>query len=128
SAAKGVMAYVKRLRNALRDLAPDLLHTNGFKMHILGLWSRPKRVPVVWHIHDYVSKRPVMARLLKRYARQCAAAVVNSKSVANDLRSICDDLSPVYTVYNGVDLNRFSPAGEKLNLDLLAGLSPAGPE
>ncbi len=128
SAVKDVLAYVNRLRSALRELAPDLLHTNGFKMHILGLWSRPPQVPVIWHIHDYVSKRPVMARLLRRHARQCAAAVVNSKSVADDLRSICGDLSQVYTVYNGVDLNRFSPAGEKLNLDSLAGLPPAEPE
>jgi glycosyltransferase involved in cell wall biosynthesis len=69
-----------------------------------------------------------MARLLRRYARQCAAAVVNSKSVGRDVRSICGDHPKVYTVYNGVDLNRFSPVGETVNLDRLAGLPPAGNE
>ncbi|MGA9771247.1 MAG: glycosyltransferase family 4 protein [Blastocatellia bacterium] len=128
SAVKDVLVYVKRLRAALRLIAPDVLHTNGFKMHILGLWSRPPRVPVIWHIHDYVSKRPVMARLLRRYARQCAAAVVNSESVARDLRSVCGNISEIHTVYNGVDLNRFSPSGETVNLDSLAGLPPAAPE
>jgi glycosyltransferase involved in cell wall biosynthesis len=124
-AGRSVLTYVRKLRAALREFAPDLLHTNGFKMHILGLWSRPKRTPVIWHIHDYVSKRPVMARLLRRYARQCAAAVVNSKSVGRDARSIWGDRPKVHTVYNGVDLTRFSPVGEKVNLDRLAGLPPA---
>src|SRR5215470_968693 len=42
SAAPAVVTYVRRLRRVLREIAPDVLHTNGFKMHILALWSRPQ--------------------------------------------------------------------------------------
>src|SRR5207245_535164 len=62
SAAPGVVAYIGQLRSALRDLNPDLVHTNGLKMHVLGVWSRPPRIPTVWHIHDYVQPRPIVAR------------------------------------------------------------------
>ena len=33
--------YLRRLRNAVRDLAPEIVHTNGLKMHLLGTWARP---------------------------------------------------------------------------------------
>jgi hypothetical protein len=66
SALPGSFRYVAQLRSALRDLAPDVIHTNGFKMHLMGLWAGPQLVPVVWHIHDYVSPRPVMVRLLRK--------------------------------------------------------------
>ena len=127
SASAAVASYSKRLRRALTEFAPDLIHTNGFKMHILGAYARPRRVPVIWHVHDYVSLRPVMMRLMRTHASRCAAAVANSRSVAADLQSACDGRLKVYPVYNGVDLNRFSPDGPRLDLDKLSGLEPAEP-
>ena len=117
--------YVKKLRAALAALRPDLIHTNGFKMHILGAWSAPQGVPVIWHVHDYVSKRPVMARLLRRNSNRCAGAIANSQSVAADLKSICDGRLKVQTIHNGIDLDRFTPDGARLDLDCLAGLDAA---
>lgn len=117
--------YVKHLRQALQTIAPDVIHTNGFKMHILGAWARPKGVPVVWHIHDYVSSRPVMSRMLRANARACASVVTNSKSVAEDVRKVCGSRTPVTPVYNGIDLNRFSPEGPVADLDALAAMTPA---
>ncbi len=121
------VSYVKKLRRVLGKLAPDVIHTNGFKMHVLGLWARPRRTPVIWHIHDYVSLRPVMARLLSLYSSRSAAAVANSRSVAGDVRSICGERLDVYTIYNGIDLEDFAPSGPVLDLDALAGLPPAAP-
>jgi len=88
SAAMAAAPYTVRLFRALNEAAPDLLHTNGFKMHILGLWARRRRVPVVWHVRDHVVSRPIMARLLRSHAGWCAAAVTNSHRVANDVRSV----------------------------------------
>jgi glycosyltransferase involved in cell wall biosynthesis len=127
-ATPGVLAYVRQLRRALHELAPDLVHTNGFKMHVLAAWARPAGVPVIWHIHDYVGPRPVMAHLLRWYAGRCAAAVANSRSVAADVESVCGRGHKICTVPNAIDLARFSPEGPKLNLDALAGLSPASKE
>ena len=125
SAAPALLSYLGQLRSALRDLNPDIVHTNGFKMHVLGVWSRPRRVHTVWHVHDYVRPRPVMARLLRGCAARCRAVVANSKSVAEDVQSVCGDRVKVYTVYNAIDLSRFCPAGPTLDLDAMGGLPPS---
>ena len=119
--------YTRRLRRLLFELKPDVIHTNGFKMHVIGVWAKPRGVPLIWHVHDYVSARPVMARLLKRYAGHCSIAIANSQSVAEDVRSTCQNRFPVQTIYNGIDLDNFSPHGPALDLDALAGLPAAAP-
>ena len=125
-ALPGLLRYLAQLRPVLRDMQPDVIHTNGLKMHVMGLWARTQHVPVVWHIHDYVRPRPVMARLLRKYAPHCRAIMTNSNSVAEDVRSVCSTSPEVRTVYNAVNLARFSPHGPRLDLDSLAGLPPAG--
>jgi glycosyltransferase involved in cell wall biosynthesis len=123
-----VLSYLHQLRRTLLKLQPDLIHTNGFKMHALGAWARPGNVPVIWHVHDYASARPLMARALRRLAKRCALALANSRSVAEDLRAVCGERLTVETIYNGIDLESFSPVGKILDLDALAGLPPAPPE
>ena len=122
--APSVALYTLRLRRALAAAAPDLIHTNGFKMHVLGVWAAPRNVPVLWHIHDYVSSRPLMARLMRAHAGRCAAAVANSQSVADDVRAACGARLRVFPIHNAVDLRRFSPEGPALDLDRMAGLAP----
>jgi glycosyltransferase involved in cell wall biosynthesis len=124
-AAFGTTAYAQRLARSLRELSPDIIHTNGFKMHLLGTWKRPSQASLVWHIHDYVSTRPVMSRLVRRCARRADAVIVNSRSVGADLSVLCPDLK-VVPIYNAINLDRFAPQGEVLDLDSLAGL-PAAP-
>jgi len=114
------------LASIVESIQPDIIHTNGFKMHLLGAWTRPRGTPLVWHIHDYVSTRSFMSRLLKLSRSACSMAVVNSKSVAADLKSLLPNL-PIVPIYNAIDLERFSPAGMKLDLDGLSGLTPAAP-
>jgi glycosyltransferase involved in cell wall biosynthesis len=120
-----VLGYVRRLRNRLQSESPDIIHTNGFKMHLLGIWARSGRASVVWHLHDYVSRRSVAARLLRRYVNYTAAVVTNSNSVAADIRQICGDDTSVHAVWNAIDLDRFSPEGPRVDLDALSGLPHA---
>jgi glycosyltransferase involved in cell wall biosynthesis len=126
AAAPGTALYLRRLRRALRRIDPDVIHANGLKSQVLAVWARGG-VPVVWHVHDYVSARPLMARLVKACAPRCAAAVVNSRSVGEDLREVCGEDLKTFTLYNAVDLETFSPSGERLDLDSLSGLPPAEP-
>jgi glycosyltransferase involved in cell wall biosynthesis len=123
--APAVALYTTRLRRALAAASPDLIHTNGFKMHVLGPWAAPRGVPVLWHVHDYISPRPLMARLMRAQAERCAVVVANSLSVADDVRAACGARLRVFTIHNAVDLRRFSPEGPALDLDRLAGLAPA---
>jgi glycosyltransferase involved in cell wall biosynthesis len=105
---------------------PDLIHTNGFKAHVLG--ARLKhRQPLVWHLHEYVSPRRLSRWLLRRYATRCDAVIANSASVAADVRSSLPTLPALHVVPNGIDLTTFRPAGSRLDLDGLAGMSPAAP-
>jgi len=128
SAVPAIAYYVKRLRHEFHRMSPDVVHSNGFKMHVLSMWAQPSRqLPVVWHIHDYVSTRPLMARLMRRYAARCAAAVTNSHSVADDVREVCGEKLKIHPVHNAVDLEVFTPDGSQLDLDALAGLTPVQP-
>ena len=126
-ASPAASRYARRLGHILRGLGADVIHSNGLKMHALGAWAKPPGVPLVWHVHDYLSARPVMGRLLGRLAGRCATALANSASVAEDVRAVCGPGLKVRTVYNGIDVETFSPAGPRLDLDALAGLPPAAP-
>jgi glycosyltransferase involved in cell wall biosynthesis len=118
--------YARGLAGWLSKIEPDILHTNGFKMHLLGAWTRPRRTALFWHIHDYVSPRRLMRRLLWPFRKACSVAIANSKSVAEDLARVMPGLR-VVPIYNAIDLQRFSPDGERMDLDAKAGLAPAPP-
>jgi hypothetical protein len=88
-AVASTVRYASTLTRILAKLNPNVIHTNGFKMHVLGVWVRPTNTPVIWHIHDYVSTRPLMKGLLRFHAGRCQAVIANSQSVASDVRNIC---------------------------------------
>jgi glycosyltransferase involved in cell wall biosynthesis len=116
---------VRQLRDVISSVAPNVIHSNGFKMHLLGTWAASNRAPVIWHLHDFVSLRPLMPRLLKLTLHRCAGIIANSHSVARDLVATLVRTPAVHTVYHAVDLNNFAPEGRRLDLDRLAGMTPA---
>lgn len=116
--------YVRDLAGLLGRIKPDIIHTNALKMHLLGAWARPRGTPLIWHIHDYVSARPLMSRFLRLSSGACTLAIANSKSVASDIQGLFPGLR-VVPVYNAIDLRRFAPTGKTLDLDAAAGLAPA---
>ncbi|MEO6392920.1 MAG: glycosyltransferase family 4 protein [Pyrinomonadaceae bacterium] len=119
------ISYGRELRRALQTITPEVIHTNGFKMHILGARNAAAGTPVIWNVRDFPSSRPVMARLLKGFLHRAAMIVTNSASVAADVRTVCGETVRVETIYNAIDLQEFSPDGDRLDLDQLAGLPPA---
>jgi glycosyltransferase involved in cell wall biosynthesis len=124
-ALRHTQIYTRELKAAISALKPQLLHSTGFKMHLLALWARPSRVPVIWHIHDYVSSRPIIRKLLRWNSNKCAAIIVNSRSVREDVLNSCSNLPNVIAIYNSIDLKRFSPTGPTIDLDAAAGFPPA---
>jgi glycosyltransferase involved in cell wall biosynthesis len=117
-------AYLLQLRRAVREFRPDLVHSNGFKMHLLSAYVPQLAAPVVWHVHDYVRSRAVTAPLLRFCASRCSTAVTNSDSVAADLRAACAPGLNIEAVHNGIDTEAFAPQGPSIDLDALAGLPP----
>ncbi len=123
-AAVPTFGYAGRLRRHLTQVNPDIIHTNGLKMHLLGARCRPDGARVLWHLHDYPDTRPLSASLLRSHADRCAIVVANSESVAAAARRLFESRVQVRTVHNAVDLDRFTPAGHRLDLDALAALPP----
>jgi glycosyltransferase involved in cell wall biosynthesis len=124
-AGPGAARYLTQLRALLRKMGPDIVHTNGFKMHLLGARAAPSGARVVWHLHDFVSTRRAMAGLLRRAARRVDGVIAVSRSVAEDAVSVVGPDVPVRTVYNAVDLDRFRLIGPVMELDAAAGMPPA---
>lgn len=126
-AAPGAWGWIRRARRLLAAFGPGVVHTNGFKMHLLGARVRPRGAALVWHVHDYVTSRRVMGRLLAASSGACDAAFAVSASVADDLRRACGPRLAVHVLHNAVDLARFSPDGPSLPLHALAGMEPEPP-
>jgi glycosyltransferase involved in cell wall biosynthesis len=124
-AAGAIAGYQRALASLLSDLAPDVIHTNGFKLHVFGTRAAPAGVPVVWHIHEYVSRRPLTRRLLRYHVSRASAVVANSRSVAMDVLSALGTGAAVTSIYNAVNLDEFAPAGTTVDLDARAQLPPA---
>lgn len=77
--------YVLRLRRRLRELDPDLVHTNSLKAALYGgVAGRLARVPVVWHVRDRISDDylPARAVMLVRLASRVVPAAVMANSRA----------------------------------------------
>jgi glycosyltransferase involved in cell wall biosynthesis len=127
SGSLGALLYQRTLRRILDSISPDIIHSNGLKMHLLGALCRPRTASLIWHIHDYVSARRSMRRLLALSQGACSLAIANSNSVARDLKTILPSLR-IVTVYNAVNVDRYSPTGPTLDLDALSGMAPAGPK
>src|SRR5207237_1346479 len=56
-AARSLRDYSRGLARALADINPDVVHTNGFKMHVLAARSATASA-LVWHFHEYIGPRP----------------------------------------------------------------------
>jgi glycosyltransferase involved in cell wall biosynthesis len=126
-AAAPAMSYARRLQRRLLDFQPDIIHSNGLKMHLLSARVRPTGARLIWHLHDYPAPRRLTARLLASQMHRCDMLLANSDSVAADARQRFGDSVPVHAVYNSIDLDRFTPLGPVADLDALAGLPPLSP-
>jgi len=121
------LRYARGLGRLIREIGPDLIHSNGIKSHLLLRLSGLRGIPVVWHLHDFYGTRPVMARALRWASRGAAGAIAISEAVGRDGRRVLDPL-PVQVVYNAVDVEQFTPGpGDGARLDALANLPPAAP-
>jgi glycosyltransferase involved in cell wall biosynthesis len=124
-AADGAVRYARVLKRVLVGLDADVIHSNGFKHHVIAAAIAAPVRPVVWHIHEYVTTRRLSRTLLRRCVGRVAAAVANSRSVARDLAAGVGAGLRIETIYNGIDLSSYAPEGDAADLDALAGVPPA---
>jgi glycosyltransferase involved in cell wall biosynthesis len=124
-ASAAAARYALQLRRCIRQLKPDLVHSNGNKFHLLSRLALGRSWPVVWHIHDFLGERPLLRRIVRRVAGGVCGAVAVSEAVARDARPLLDNV-PIEVILNAVDIERFAPGvGDGPALDRLAGLPAA---
>jgi glycosyltransferase involved in cell wall biosynthesis len=126
AAITALPGYERGFADLLDTIRPDIIHSNGFKAHVVAARARTDAARV-WHVHEYVSSRAATRRLLRLYGAVPDAIVANSHSVADDLRRALAGRvrAGITVVHNGVDVERFTPAGPALDLDAASGLAPA---
>ncbi|MEO5903118.1 MAG: glycosyltransferase family 4 protein [Gemmatimonadaceae bacterium] len=125
-ATPSILRYAARISQFLVNYKPEVVHTNGLKMHAIGALAKPAGSVLVWHIHDFTSSRPVMARVLRFLSPRCALCIANSRSVGDDSRATFGSRLSIRTIMNGVDLLSFRPDGVKLDLDGMFGVVRSG--
>jgi glycosyltransferase involved in cell wall biosynthesis len=95
--------YVLRLARRLRQLRPDLVHTNSLKAALYGgVAGRIARVPVLWHVRDRISDDYLPGRAITLV--HAAARVLPTAVVANSQATLAT-LPPLRfgtVVYNPV--------------------------
>jgi glycosyltransferase involved in cell wall biosynthesis len=113
--------YGAEFRRRVRELRPDVLHTNGMKAHLLaGICFR--RLPLVAHLRDFPSERPFSRFALPLLQRPHALVATNSRAVEADALCVRPGLR-TRVVYNAIDTEEFRPGPRELEpLARLAGL------
>ena len=110
--------YVLRLARRLRQLRPDIVHTNSLKAGVYGsVAARLAGVPVVWHVRDRIATDYLPAaavwgiRLMTR--RLASAVVANSRATMDTL----DPRAHPVIVHSVVPKVTAPPAGRDGRLD-----------
>ncbi len=119
--------FVLGLRRRVRAIGPALVHTNGMKAHLLCRLALPE-LPHVVHLRDFPSERPLTRHALRLFATRRVMLITNSRAVERDAKALAPGVH-TRVVYNGVDLDEFSPGPRELSpLATLAALEPPAPD
>lgn len=110
--------YGKEFKQTLKEIQPDLIHSNGIKTHLLTIFAKPQKVPLIWHIHDFYGSRPLMAKILEWSSVHAQCGIAISQAVAEDARITLPKLSTV-VMYNAIDIDFFSPQDLPSHLSLI---------
>jgi glycosyltransferase involved in cell wall biosynthesis len=122
-AALDTAEYVYRLGAAISRFSPSVVHSNGIKMHLLAA-AASVRAPLLWHIRDFISERPLVSRAMRACAWRAHAGIAISHAVCEDAGRVLPRL-PLSVIHDGIDTDLFSPSGPVADLDALAGSDPA---
>ena len=115
--------YWWQLRQTIAAINPDLIHSNGFKTHLLAA-SLGNSIPLVWHLHDFLSSRLAIGKLLSLFTKKVTVAIAISQAIADDWHKVFPNL-PIEVIYNAIDINKYhpqeiDPPSQYLNVGLVA--------
>jgi glycosyltransferase involved in cell wall biosynthesis len=108
AATPAVLGEAIGLAAYLRKTGAGLVHTNGTKAHVIGgLAGRLARLPVVWHVRDFLGAGRLEGALFWLGSRIPARVVANSQAVARSWWGQGFSPTRVVAVHNGVDVTQY---------------------
>jgi glycosyltransferase involved in cell wall biosynthesis len=144
------LTYIARLARRLRELRPDLVHTNSLKSGVYGgLAAKVACIPTVWHVRDRISDDYLpgsAVRLVQTLIRHLADGVVANSAATLDTLSAADRGRAHWVIPDSIEisthprapepktttfgmLGRIAPwKGQDLFLRAFAAAFPAGSE
>jgi glycosyltransferase involved in cell wall biosynthesis len=97
--------YWWQFRRTIVKIAPDTIHSNGFKTHLL-VASLGTSIPIIWHLHDFISSRLAIGKLLKLLIGRVTVAIAISQAVATDWQAVFPGLK-INLIYNAIDTDKY---------------------
>ena len=142
AALLSTVAYVARLTLRLRQLQPDLVHTNSLKAGVYGsLAANAAGVPVVWHLRDRIAPdylpRPAVRFVRGLVGRMADGVIANSAATlatldapsrSRPLAAGAHDLSSGYrTIPDSVYATRLSQHARRISCRREPSGAPSDP-
>ena len=119
---------VAGLRRLIRQEEISIVHTNGLMNVQAALAARLEGAPLVWHLNDVFTPRPLRALLVPLVRRWAGRVAVASRAVADccfrDLSAIEDRLQLLYAP---VDVREFHPGVSGAGVRREFGIPPDAP-
>lgn len=106
SRSAGLFGYAIKIARFAREQRVDLIHTNSMKAHFYGgLAGRLARIPVVWHVRDYIDESYLPSTAVKMV--RTLARVLPSRIVAVSQSVLVQVHLPAYSpkgryIYDGL--------------------------
>ncbi len=121
------LAAAWRIFRVIREVRPDIVHTNTLKTHVLALLpALVARVPLIWHVRDIIPKgwlRTAMGLL----AHLADVVIVPSRAVAEGFRGSRRVYRKLRLVPNGIRVEEFVQARKDRSLREMMGVSKSEP-
>ncbi|NET02003.1 MAG: glycosyltransferase family 4 protein [Sphaerospermopsis sp. SIO1G1] len=121
SLAPSLWQYLRKFRQTIKLLQPDIIHTNGIKANLITSLAGVKNIPIIWHIQDFYGSRPLVAQLLKFASQRATKAIAISQAISEDVKKTLPGL-PLEVIYSAIDINYFSPLNSPANDPIKIGL------
>jgi glycosyltransferase involved in cell wall biosynthesis len=128
-AALQTLAYALRLARRLRELRPDVVHSNSLKSGVYaGIAARIARVPLLWHLRDRIAEDylPRAAVLLMRalIARLADGVVANSAATLEALPRALRERGVVIADAVAPEALPHDRSGDALTYGMLGRIAP----
>jgi glycosyltransferase involved in cell wall biosynthesis len=98
----------RRLGRLVREVRPDVVHTNSMKAHLLAIAPvRRRRIPLVWHVRDILQPGWMRRGFVAAGGLFATRIVVLSRVTGEQFASSRRATRKVRVVYNGLHLDRY---------------------